>query len=78
MYQNSSIYYYPANGYNVEYVKWGTTNNNLNTSGSIKESLQVFSNVQSDYYFHVKFKITDTRKSEITNNTYNWIDLKIN
>lgn len=74
--QNTSIYYYPANGYDVEYVKIGTTNNNL--SAETIDILKVFENVQSDHYVHVAFKIAETKKSEITKSAYNWIDLKIN
>ena len=72
---NSSVYYYPANGYDVEYVRYGTSNSNL-TDTPI-DILKVFENVQSNYYFHVSYKITDTKKSEITKSTYNWIDLKL-
>ena len=74
--QNTSVYYYPANGYDVEYVRYGTSNSNL-TATPI-DILKVFENVQSDYYFHVAYKITETKKSEIIKAAYNWINLKIN
>lgn len=74
--QNTSVYYYPANGYDVEYVRYGTSNSNL--AATPIDILKVFENVQSDYYFHVAYKITETKISEITKASYNWIDLKIN
>ena len=76
MNQNTTIYYYPANGYQVNYIRYGKSNTNL-SNGNVNETLQVFENVTSDWYVHVGFKITSTRLSEITNSTYNWIDLKL-
>ena len=32
---------------------------------------------KADYNFYVSYKITETKKSEITKSTYNWIDLKL-